>query len=393
MALYKYKGYDKTGRVVDGVVEATDKKAALNSLRLKDVLPFELVEARKRRREFFRKRVDIGYLFFQIGVMLRCGLPLTKSLEIAASQPTNRAVSGVLAEIKDDITKGIRFSEALSRFPRVFPDVYVNMVKVAEATGGLSELLLSIADYEERRREQESQLKTALAYPLVVAVVGSAVVGFLLMYVMPKMIRIFKSVKIELPTITKILVYSGSFLRNYGLLITVVLGLTIAFLYRDYHRGGRLKDRIDRFLIGIELYRKAVISRFAELLSFQLREGIPLVVALRGCSATVSNGVFQNEIHRIVEDVQKGRAFSEVIRQSRLFDDMFKATVVTGESTGELSEFLLRVSHFMRKDVEKITKRVVSLAEPLLILMLGAVVGFIVLSIMLPIFELNQMVK
>ncbi len=393
MALYRYKGYDKTGNVVDGVVEATDKRAALQSLRLKDVLPFEIVEAKKKKREFFRKRVDIGYLFFQIGVMLRCGLPLTKSLEIASTQATNRSISGVLSEIKDDITKGIRFSEALSRFPKIFPDVYVNMVRVAEATGGLSEVLLSIAEYEERRREQESQLKTALAYPFVVAIVGSGVVGFLLMYVMPKMIKIFKSVKIELPLITKILVYSGSFLRNYGLILTVILGAVIAFVYRDYHRGGKLKRRIDRYLIGIELYKKAIMSRFSELLAFQLKEGIPLVVALKGCRGTVSNSIFQNEIDRVVEEVQKGRAFSEVIRQSRLFDDMFKATVVTGESTGELSDFLLRVSHFMRKDVEKITKRVVSLAEPMMILILGAVVGFIVLSIMLPIFQLNQMVR
>ncbi len=393
MALYKYRGYDSRGNLIDGLVEAQDKREALKSLQQKSILPFEIEESRKRRRLTIRRTVDRGYLFFQLGVMLRCGLPLTRALEISARQSSNRSIAWVLTEIKDDVTKGIRFSEALSRFPRFFSTVYVNMVRVAEATGGLAELLLSIAEYEERKRQQESKLKSALSYPLVVALIGSGVVGFLLMYVMPRMIRIFRTVKVELPLITRVLVASGEFLRRYGIFIALLIGLLTVALYRNYRAEGKLKSIIDRWLLRIPLYRKAIMVRFSELLSFQLKEGIPLVVALQGCKGAVTNIHFQKEIERIAAEVQKGRSLSDVIRNSTMFDDMFKATVVTGESTGELKEFLLRVAHFMRRDVERLTSRIVSMAEPVLILLLGAVVGFIVLSIMMPIFELNQMVR
>ncbi len=393
MALYKYKGYDKTGKPIDGVVEAPDRKEALKALQQKNILPFEIEESRKKTRSFFKRRIDRGYLFFQLGVMLRCGLPLTRALEIAARETSNRSIAGVLTEIKDDVTRGIRFSDALSKFPRVFSTVYVNMVRVAEATGGLAELLLSIAEYEERKREQESRLKSALAYPLVVALIGSGVVGFLLMYVMPKMIKIFKTVKVELPLITRVLVAGGEFLRQYGLLVAIVVGIAAVSVYRNYSRGGKTRGIVDRWLLKINLYKKAIMVRFSELLAFQLKEGIPLVVALQGCKGAVTNLYFQNEIERISIEVQKGRSLSDVIRNSAMFDDMFKATVVTGESTGELKEFLLRVAYFMRRDVERLTSRIVSMAEPVLIMVLGTIVGFIVLSIMMPIFELNQMVR
>ncbi len=393
MALYKYRGYDNSGNLVDGLVEAPDRKEALKSLQKKNILPFEIEESRKARRWYLKRRVDRGYLFFQLGVMLRCGLPLTRALEISAKETSNRSIAGVLTEIKDDVTKGIRFSDALSKFKQLFPLVYVNMVRVAEATGGLAELLLSIAEYEERRREQEARLKSALAYPLVVALIGSGVVGFLLMYVMPKMIRIFKTVKVELPLITRALVTGGEFLRNYGLFVAIVAGIATLMLYRDYNRGGKIKGAVDRWLLKITLYRKAIMVRFAELLAFQLKEGIPLVVALQGCKGAVTNLYFQSEIERISSEVQKGRSLSDVIRNSTIFDDMFKATVVTGENTGELKEFLLRIAYFMRRDVERLTSRIVSMAEPVLIMVLGTVVGFIVLSIMMPIFELNQMVR
>ncbi|RMG67387.1 MAG: type II secretion system F family protein [Nitrospirae bacterium] len=393
MALYKYRGYDKGGKVIDGVIEASDRKEALRSLQLKDILPFEIEPSRKKRTWHFRRGFDRGYLFFQLGVMLRCGLPLTRALEIVIKESSNRSIADVLTEVKDDVTRGVRFSEALSRFPEVFTLVYVNMVRVAEATGGLAELLLSIAEYEDKRREQESKLKSALIYPLVVALVGSGVVGFLLMYVMPKMLRIFSSVKAELPLMTRVLVASGEFLRSYGLILSLLIGVGMVMLYRNYRSGGRLRLAIDRLFLRMSLYRKAIIVRFAELLAFQLKEGIPLVVALQGCKGVVSNQLFSDEIDRISREVEKGRSFSDAIRPSAMFDDMFKATVVTGESTGELKEFLLRVSAFMRKDVEKVTTRVLSLAEPVLIMLLGVVVGFIVLSIMLPLFELNQMVR
>ncbi|HHN64286.1 MAG TPA: type II secretion system F family protein [Nitrospirae bacterium] len=393
MALYKYKGYNKSGKEITGVLEAPDLRTAQLNIRAQQILPFHVEPVREKRRFTFSRRADIGYLFFQIGIMLKCGLPLTRAIDVVTTQSGNRRLTSILKEIKKDITEGTRFSEALGRHSGYFPDVYVNMVRIAEATGGLADLLLNIAGYEEQKKEQESKLKSALTYPMIVGLIGSGIVGFLLIYVVPKMLRIFTSVKIELPLSTRMLIAMGGFFRSYGLLLILLLVIVYLLFRRYYFHKEGFKKRIDSLLIRLELYRKAAIARLTEILAFQLQEGIPLVLALKATKGTIKNSILHSEIDRLTAEVEKGKSLSEAIRRSVIFDDMFKAAIITGESTGELTGFLKKISHYMQKDVERVTRRALSLAEPVMILILGLIVGFIVLSIMLPIFDLNQLVR
>jgi len=393
MAIYKYKGYDPAGKEVNGVVEAPTRAMAMKSLRDETILPYLIEEIGEKKRRWIFKKKDPGQLFFQIGIMLKSGLPLIKTLDITMRHREQKGLSHILSAIKKDVSEGKRFSEALGLYPRVFPDVYVNMVRIAETTGGLADVLLNIAEYEERKKEREGKIKSALTYPLVVGMIGSAVVGFLLGYVVPKMEKIFQSVKIDLPFSTSMLIAIGSFLRSYGLFLSILTGVLVIAGLRVYRNSLPLRKRVDTLLISIEVLRKAVMARISELLAFQLREGIPLVAALNGCRGVVNNLMIKEEMHRLALEVEKGKPLSEGLKDSPVFDEMLTAAVLTGEKTGELAGFLERMAYYYRKDVEKIMGRLTSLAEPVFILILGLVVGFIVVSIMTPLFEMNQLVK
>jgi type II secretory pathway component PulF len=393
MAIYKYKGYDPAGKEVNGVVEAPTRAIAMKGLRDETILPYLIEEIGEKKRKWIFQKKDSGQLFFQIGIMLKSGLPLIKSLDITMRHREQKGLSHILSAIKKHVSEGKKFSEALADYPQVFPDVYVNMVRIAEATGGLADVLLNIAEYEERKKEREGKIKSALTYPLVVGLIGSAVVGFLLGYVVPKMEKIFQSVKIDLPFSTTMLIAIGSFLRNYGLLLSILCGILIIVGVRVYRNSVPLRKKVDRLLIGVEVLRKAVMARISELLAFQLREGIPLVAALNGCRGVVNNLLIKEEMQRLALEVEKGKPLSEVLKDSPVFDEMLLAAVLTGEKTGELAGFLERMGYYYRKDVEKIMGRLTSLAEPVFILILGLVVGFIVVSIMTPLFEMNQLVK
>lgn len=393
MAIFKYKGYDPAGKEVNGVVEAPTRAIAMKSLRDETILPYLIEEMGAKKRRWIFQKKDSGQLFFQIGIMLKSGLPLIKSLDITMRHREQKGLSHILSDIKKHVSEGRRFSEALANYPEVFPDVYVNMVRIAEATGGLADVLLNIAEYEERKKEREGKIKSALTYPLVVGLIGSAVVGFLLGYVVPKMEKIFQSVKIELPFSTTMLIAIGSFLRSYGLLLSIFCGILVIAGVRVYKNSLPLRKRVDTVLIGVEVLRKAVMARISELLAFQLREGIPLVAALNGCRGVVNNLLIKEEMQRLALEVEKGKPLSEGLKDSPVFDEMLMAAVLTGEKTGELAGFLERMSYYYRKDVERIMGRLTSLAEPVFILILGLVVGFIVVSIMTPLFEMNQLVK
>ncbi len=393
MSIFKYKGYDPAGKEVNGVVEAPTKAIAMKSLRDETILPYLIEEMGAKKRRWIFQKKDSGQLFFQIGIMLKSGLPLIKSLDITMRHREQKGLSHILSDIKKHVSEGRRFSEALANYPEVFPDVYVNMVRIAEATGGLADVLLNIAEYEERKKEREGKIKSALTYPLVVGLIGSAVVGFLLGYVVPKMEKIFQSVKIDLPFSTTMLIATGSFLRSYGLILSILCGVLVIAGVRMYRNSVPLRKRVDTLLIGVEVLRKAVMARISELLAFQLREGIPLVAALNGCRGVVNNLLIKEEMQRLALEVEKGKPLSEGLKDSPVFDEMLMAAVLTGEKTGELAGFLERMSYYYRKDVERIMGRLTSLAEPVFILILGLVVGFIVVSIMTPLFEMNQLVK
>jgi type II secretory pathway component PulF len=394
MAIYKYKGYDSQGKRVSSELVSSSKNAAFEALRNKSINPFFIEMAGEKKSNLFIVKFDIGQFFFQLGIMLKSGLPLHKTLGILKKNYRQRSTINILVSIEKDISEGVKFSDSLNdKCSKLISEVYLNMIRIAESTGKLADVLLSIASHYEQKKERENKVVSSLIYPLIVAVIGSCIVGFLIVYVLPNMERVFKSFKMKLPFTTLILLHTGSFLKSYGIFIVIITWISLAFILRMYSKSVVFRETIDSLFLRLHLYKKIQMATFTELLAFQLNEGIPLVNALRGCSGVVKNIIVKQEIQRIAMEVEKGKPLSEGLKDSSIFDEILVAATITGESTGELANFIGRMSIFFKKDVDKVLDRLTSVAEPLFILILGLAVGFIMLSITTPLLKLNQMVK
>ncbi|MCL0071266.1 type II secretion system F family protein [Thermodesulfovibrionales bacterium] len=399
MATYNYKGYDTKGKEVTGVIESISRAGVVKALKDRKIQPFLIADADKKREKQpfyanFRKK-ETGPLFFQLGIMIKSGLPLAKALQIATKEHHQRWLSPILAEIHDDISGGMKLSDSLKKFPNIFSETHVNMIHIAEMTGRLADVLLNIGQYEDKRQKSERKLKNALTYPAVITLIGSGVVGFLLGYVVPKMEGIFETARIEVPLSTLILINTGAFLRDYGLFVVILLSMLSLYIVRLYKSKTKtgLRMKIDNVMIKISLLQKAAMSSFLEHFAFQLKEGIPMVLALHSCTGVIKNLILRNEIKAIVGKIEQGISLSGALRDSILFDEMLRSAVITGESSGTLADYLEKMSEYYRKDVDRAMGRLTSLAEPVFILLLGLVVGFIVISIMLPLFEMNRLVR
>ncbi|MBF0542545.1 MAG: type II secretion system F family protein [Nitrospirae bacterium] len=399
MAIYKYKGYDAAGIEVSSELVSQNKNTALKTLKNKSINPY-FIEMRGEKNTGFLNlgwllpHFDVGQFFFQLGIMLKSGLPLYTTLGIIMKNYKQRSISNILVLIEKDISEGIKFSDSLSdKCSNIVSEVYLNMIRIAESTGRLADVLLSIASHNEQKKEREGKIISSLTYPFMVAFIGTGIVGFLISYILPKMEKVFISFKMKLPISTVILIQAGSFLKSYGIIIIIITWFLIIFMIKVYNKNIVFRQTIDSLFLRLKLYKKIQVATFTELLAFQLNEGIPLVKALMGCSGVVKNMVFKREIERIAMEVENGKPLSLAIKGSSIFDEMLIAATITGESTGELSNFIERISSFLKKDVDKILDRLTSMAEPLFILILGLAVGFIMLSIMTPLLKLNQMVK
>lgn len=397
MAIFKYKGYDALGKDVSSELVAQNKNAALEALRNLSINPYFVKEIGERKTgllSFFISRIDVGQFFFQLGIMLKSGLSLHKILGIIMKNYSQRSISNILVSIEKDISEGMKFSDSLSnRCSNIISEVYLNMIRIAESTGRMADVLLSIASHYEQKKAREGKIISSLTYPLMVGFIGTGIVGFLISYVLPKMEKVFISFKMELPVSTIILIYTGYFLKTYGILILIISSCIVVFMLRIYNKNIVFRETIDSSLLRLGIYKKIQVASFTELLAFQLNEGIPLVKALIGSSEVVRNRVVKREIQRIASEVERGRPLSEGLKGSSIFDDMLIAATITGESTGELSNFISRISDFFKRDVDKVLDRLSSLAEPIFILILGLAVGFIMLSIMTPLLKLNQIIK
>ncbi|NOZ83530.1 MAG: type II secretion system F family protein [Epsilonproteobacteria bacterium] len=267
------------------------------------------------------------------------------------------------------------------------------MIEIAEKTGSLYKVLFTIANYEENKGALRYKLLSAVAYPAFILSLGAAVVSFLLIYIVPKMQHIFLSLHKSLPTVTKVIIAVGSFMKNYFLesFVFAVVGIVIFRLV--YLRVEGFRNTIEKFLLGISAYRKLRIARFSSVLAFQLKAGIPLVDAVRSSYTVISNHLFCKRMEETAENIEGGMAVDKAFEKAGFFDRMFIASINTGQRSGKLSEFIGRMADYYEKDIDKLLKIVVSAAEPAAILFLGVVVGFIVMSIMVPLFDINQLIK
>ena len=405
MPAFRYIAYDNKGKKKEGVLEESSIESAISLLKKDRIYPQEIHKiTRKKESRNFLDKLSVGFkgrisqkqktdTFFQLATLIDSGIGLHEALDITSQQTSNPQLKEMLKRIRDRVNEGIKFSKALYEYRNVFSDTYIKMIEIAEKTGKLSEILFKIAFREEEKNSFNQKIISVIAYPAFVLVFGLAIVGFLLIYVVPKMEKIFASFHKQLPFITRMLISIGIFLKNY-FFIAVLFVLLIAVILRLlYLRDGQFRYFIEKQLLSIPLYKRITVARFTSALSFQLDSDIRLVDAVLNSRMVVKNFVFRDIMESIAKKIEDGVLVDAAFREANIFDSMFIASIATGQKSGRLNDFVRRISEYYEKKISSVLKTIVSVSEPAAILFLGLIVGFIVMSIMVPLFNINQLVK
>jgi type II secretory pathway component PulF len=399
MPTFTYEGLNREGKEIRGVKESPSKTNLLMELKNAGLLVSDISEISGKRKislhlPFIGKKKQLPDIFFQIALLLKSGIPLVESLKVVADSIASEGMKKFLLDLSASVSEGKRFSAALEKYKGTIVDeVYINLIRVSENIGRLADVLLDIVVYEEEKKKAFDKIRSAMVYPLTVFILGLGVVGFLLSYVVPKMEKVFSSVNKEIPTSTKILIFSGDFIKGYGFYIAILLFLILFGLRLLYVKNKNFRMKLDRKLYNFAYIKEILLSKFTHVFAFLLREGLTLTDALRSAASTVNNIFLRDALIDVMEDVRSGTKMSKSMEQKKVFPELFIAAVVTGESTGNLFGILERISEFYSKRVEKLSTTFVSIIEPLFIVFIGLIVGFIVISIMGPLFELNTLVR
>jgi len=398
MPTYSYEGINKDGKKISGIKQCHSETALISTLLTQGIFVEKIkeVQSKKSLKKWFVSRNLKKYLpdlFFQLALLLKSGISLSSAIQTLADSTINPRLKATLLDILSDISQGNKFSVALSNISNFCPEIYINMIVVAEASGKLDDILMNIANYEERKNKAYGKIKSALVYPITVLMLGLGVLGFLLAYVVPKIQKIFWTAKRQIPLSTKILITTGNFLKHYGLLVAIILLFLVFLLKLIYTKNVRVRRWIDTKLYNVEFIRQSILARFSDLVAFQLNQAIPVTKALELSSKTCWNLALREKVLEIIELIQSGYSLSKAIKKVKFFPEIFIAAVTTGEKAGNLSEILARIAAFYMRNTENTSMKFISVLEPIFIVFIGAIVGFIVLSIMGPLFQINTFIS
>jgi len=354
-----------------------------------------LQKVRKFRCEFGPNRKDILNFTNQLAVMIRAGISLQDSLESIAAQITNHKFKLVITDLKNRIEAGQSFSQALAEHPHVFSNLYTNMVAAAEISGSLTGMLQKLAEYLDAEAETRSQVKGAMVYPIIIAVMAVAVTIFLLCFVLPRFTAIFAGKQHLLPAPTKVLMASSAFLRGYWYFIVPAIGASFwAFWYTIGTTGGRLwwdKTKLTLPLIKT-LCRNLYITRSMHTMGVLTRAGVPILNTISITAQIAGNVLYKNMWLSVHEEVRQGKKIASSLSQFNLMPNNVVQMLRSGEDSGTMSDVLRDVSNYYARELKTVIKTVTSMIEPIMIVLMGVLVGFIAMSIILPIFRMSSIV-
>ena len=408
MPVYEYVGIDAKGKRASGVVDAENERAARQKLRRMSVFPTTLgiqgaTKAPKLglssnidlSRYFQRVKVqDVAMMTRQLSTLVAAGIPLVDSLTALIEQVDNVKLRSILSQVKDLVTGGTKLSDALKNHPKVFSEIYINMINAGESSGALEIVLSRLADFTEGQSKLRSRIIGAMIYPAIMSIVGVALMGMLLVYVVPKVTKIFEDVNATLPLPTRILMGASNAIKDYWYIFLVLIPVAI-YAFRRYIRTPGGKEWFDKRMLKAPLFgklqRMIMISRFARTLSTLLASGVPLLAAMDIVRNIVTNTVIKNVIEQTRDNVREGQSVGETLKRSGEFPPIVTQMITIGEKTGELERMLERVADSYDSQVDNAISTLMTLLEPMMILVMAGVVSFIVMSILLPIMKLNQL--
>ncbi|MBD1400485.1 type II secretion system inner membrane protein GspF [Pelovirga terrestris] len=400
MALFEYHALDANGKARRGVVEALSSNAASRKLREQGLFPTKLKGAREMTAgttgtSLFRRVtvLELGVATRQLSVMLSAGMPLADAMAAVAEQQGRGELGSVLSRVRDDVLQGSSLHNALGAHPQIFQPLYISMVQVGEASGTLDKVLMQLADFMDEQSRFNSQLKAAMTYPILMFLVGTSVLVFLMTFVVPKITRMLEDLEQVLPLPTRLLMGFAEFLTGYWwvLLLAVALVFWVGHRYSVTNRGRLWFDRkkFDLPLIGSLALHKAT-ARFARTTATLLHSGVPLLTTLQIVERLLGNNFLQQAVAEVREKVTQGAGLAVPLRDTGAFPPMLAQMAAVGERSGELEGLLFRVADIYEHQVQTKLNGLMALLEPLMIIFMGGVVGFIVLAVLLPIFQASQ---
>lgn len=407
MPIFEYEALDSSGKLVKGMVDAESPRAARTKLRGLRIYPIQIkeeadIEVGALRRSpfslFFRKikTRDLVLAFRQLATLAEAGIPLISSLTALVDQLHNPLLKKIFTQVRERVREGNSLADALALHPQIFPRLFIGLVRAGEASGTLSLALARWADFSEQQVDMQERIRAAMTYPIFMFIVGLGVLFFLLTFVIPTVTKIFADLGQSLPLPTLILITISNFFSRYWWI--ALLGFMLLFFltkrYMQSEAGILFRDRwkLKLPLMG-DLHRQLVISRWARTMSTLLQGGLPLISALQISQEVVGNVLFRQGLAQTEERVREGEGLSLALQENGLFPALVLEMVAVGEKSGYLEKILERVAAHLERETEIEIRRRMSLLEPMMILVMGVGVGFVALSVLLPILEMSQAIR
>ncbi len=402
MTNYSYVALDVSGARKSGQIEAKDRDTAIATIKTEGRFVVEISEEKSKAQTstFGQSRkvskAELALMSRRMSDLAAAGLPLDRVLQVIAEQSESPVLAEIALSALEDVRSGLPVSQALAKHPKLFPPLFTETLRAGEASGQFAEVCSRLAEFQQIEVTRRSQLSAAMVYPAVLGSVAIGVVIFLLTFVVPRLSLIFRDMKNELPLSTKILLGTTAVItQNYILILASMAGTYL--LYRGWamsESGAWMRDRmLLRLPVAGKVITKAVISRYARTLSTLVFGGVPILEALRLSGLAAGNRVFQRTSDQVADEVREGRSIHQAMQDTAVFPPVLTHMVAIGEETGDLPKMLNRVSDSLDFEVDNGMRKLMSMLEPIIVLVMGAFVAFVVISILLPIFMAQDAIK
>jgi type II secretion system protein F len=401
MPEYLYKATTLTGQTVEGAMDGRDEETVVQGLHQLGYIPIRIVSVQEKREglrlsSLFPRRVRVKDLLIftqEFSTLIAAGLPIDRSLHVLGTLTENGRLREAVKDILKRIEGGNALAEALSCHPRIFPKLYINMVKAGESGGFLETILSRLARYLQSTKEIRDYVVSVMIYPLILTIVSGISIAILVTFVIPRFARIFSDMGQAIPLPTQIILGLSQWARDYWWSGLGIIGLTY-FGYKIYNRDEERRFKWDRFklrrvAIG-DLIKKIEVARFSRTLGTLLQSGVSILAALNLTKDISQNRVISRSITHVHDQLREGKAISKSLEEIEIFPPLAVHMIGVGEETGKLDEMLIKVAEAYEENVQNTVKRFVSLLEPLIILIMGTIVGFIIISMLLAIFSINE---
>ena len=401
MPVFVWEGKNTEGKVVRGQIEAPNLGMARFALRRQGISVTKISEKKKTLGGYFSflqsvKEKEILIFTRQLAAMIGAGVPLTRALDVLQAQQKNKYFQEIIRTIKTDIEAGFSFADALRKHPKVFDELFVNMVAAGE-TGGVLELTLNrVGEYKEKAEALRKKVKGAMVYPVAVLIIAILVVIGLLSFVVPKFASMFADFGSALPGPTQFVINMSNWLKqDFGYLIGGIMVFFISLkLIKKTEKGQYAFDQLMlKFPIIGELLRKTAVARFCRTLSTMLQSGVPILESLNIVAKTTGNKVLEKIMYQIKDEVSKGQPLATPMGQAKIFPPLVVQMTAVGEETGELENMLAKVADFFEEEVDAVVEALTSMLEPLMMVFLGGIIGGLMMALYLPVFKLGSVVS